>query len=31
MDLVDDQGYTALDYAVFGGDKATEELVLKGL
>lgn len=31
MDLVDEQGYTALDYAVFGGDTATEKLVLEGL
>jgi tetratricopeptide (TPR) repeat protein len=31
MDLVDEQGYTALDYAVFSGDTATEELVLEGL
>ncbi|OJD15805.1 hypothetical protein AJ78_03985 [Emergomyces pasteurianus Ep9510] len=31
MDLVDEQGYTALDYAVFNGDTATEELVLEGL
>ncbi|KAF7560612.1 hypothetical protein G7046_g3538 [Stylonectria norvegica] len=31
MDLVDDHGYTALDYAVFNGDKETEALVLEGL
>lgn len=31
MDLVDEQGYTALDYAVFSGDIATEKLVLEGL
>lgn len=31
MDLVDDQGYTALDYAVFSSDTATQKLVLEGL
>ncbi|OAX84346.1 hypothetical protein ACJ72_01289 [Emergomyces africanus] len=31
MDSVDEQGYTALDYAVFNGDTAAEELVLEGL
>ena len=31
MDLVDEQGYTALDHAVFNGDTVAEELVLKGL
>ena len=31
MDLVDEQGYTALDYAVFSGDMVTEKLVLEGL
>ncbi|KXX75831.1 Tetratricopeptide repeat protein 28 [Madurella mycetomatis] len=31
MDLVDEQGYTALDYAAFSGDIATEELVLEAL
>ena len=31
MDLLDEHGYTALDYAVFGGDVATEKLVLEGL
>ena len=31
MDLVDERGYTALDHAVFNGDTAAEELVLKGL
>ncbi|OJD28502.1 hypothetical protein ACJ73_00101 [Blastomyces percursus] len=31
MDLVDEQGYTALDYAVFNGDTETEALVLEGL
>jgi tetratricopeptide (TPR) repeat protein len=31
LDLVDEQGYTALDYAVFNGDTATEKLVLEGL
>ncbi|KKZ63060.1 hypothetical protein EMCG_02561 [[Emmonsia] crescens] len=31
MDLVDEQGYTALDYAVFNGDAKTEKLVLEGL
>ncbi|KAM0325900.1 hypothetical protein ACHAQA_007203 [Verticillium albo-atrum] len=31
MDLVDSQGYTALDHAVFNGDAATEDLVLEGL
>ncbi|EEQ85427.2 uncharacterized protein BDCG_08696 [Blastomyces dermatitidis ER-3] len=31
MDLVDEQGYTALDYAVFNGDVETEALVLEGL
>jgi hypothetical protein len=31
IDLIDEQGYTALDYAVFNGDAATENLVLEGL
>jgi tetratricopeptide (TPR) repeat protein len=31
MDLVDEQGYTALDFAAFSGDTASEELVLEGL
>ncbi|KAM0275953.1 hypothetical protein ACHAQH_007254 [Verticillium albo-atrum] len=31
MDLVDGQGYTALDHAVFNGDRAMEDLVLEGL
>ncbi|KAF7596112.1 hypothetical protein BBP40_003374 [Aspergillus hancockii] len=31
MDLVDEQGYSALDYAVFCGDKQTEDVVLEGL
>ncbi|KAE8384459.1 hypothetical protein BDV23DRAFT_189202 [Aspergillus alliaceus] len=31
MDLIDEQGYSALDYAVFCGDKQTEEVVLDGL
>ncbi|AEO65533.1 uncharacterized protein THITE_2033176, partial [Thermothielavioides terrestris NRRL 8126] len=31
MDLVDEQGYTALDHAAFSGDVAAEELVLEGI
>lgn len=31
MDLVDDNGYTALDYAVFNDDKKTEALLLEWL
>lgn len=31
MDLTDEQGYTAMDYAVFSSDTATEKLVLEGL
>ncbi|KAH9822816.1 hypothetical protein Tdes44962_MAKER04649 [Teratosphaeria destructans] len=31
LDHVDEQGYSALDYAVFAGDKESEELVLEGL
>ncbi|KAK3991251.1 hypothetical protein QBC44DRAFT_263383 [Cladorrhinum sp. PSN332] len=31
MDLVDEQGYTALEYAVFNGDETCEALVLEGL
>jgi tetratricopeptide (TPR) repeat protein len=31
MDLVDEHGYTALDYAVFAGDAVAEEIVLGGL
>jgi tetratricopeptide (TPR) repeat protein len=31
MDLADEHGYTALDYAVFSGDAATEMIVLEGL
>ena len=31
MDLTDEEGYTALDYAVFNGDIRMEELVLDGL
>ncbi|KAI6099025.1 hypothetical protein F5141DRAFT_1144170 [Pisolithus sp. B1] len=30
MDAVDEQGYKALDYAVFNGDTATEMVVLSG-
>ncbi|KIO11996.1 hypothetical protein M404DRAFT_19820 [Pisolithus tinctorius Marx 270] len=31
MDTIDEQGYKALDYAVFNGDSAMEALVLEGL
>jgi tetratricopeptide (TPR) repeat protein len=31
LDLVDEQGYTALDYAVFSGHQATEKVILEGL
>ena len=31
MDLSDEHGYNALDYAVFGGDVKTQECVLRGL
>ena len=31
IDPSDEHGYTALDYAVFSGDAATEKLVLEGL
>ncbi|KAI0766107.1 hypothetical protein BD413DRAFT_571385 [Trametes elegans] len=31
LDKRDDQGYSALDYAVFSGDKKMEKLVLEGL
>ena len=31
MDLVDEHGYSALDYAVFGGDTEAEKIVLEGL
>ncbi|KAI6169057.1 hypothetical protein EDD17DRAFT_1524747 [Pisolithus thermaeus] len=31
LDAVDEQGYKALDYAVFNGDTATEMIVLSGL
>ncbi|KAI1080268.1 hypothetical protein F5B20DRAFT_540013 [Whalleya microplaca] len=31
MDVVDEHGYTALDYAVFNGDSATEAVVSEGL
>ena len=31
MDLIDEHGYTALDYAVFNGDKESEAIVLEGL
>ncbi|KAI0374046.1 hypothetical protein BV20DRAFT_1118670 [Pilatotrama ljubarskyi] len=31
MDSIDEHGYTALDYAVFSGDAATEQLILEGL
>ncbi|KAL2753133.1 hypothetical protein ACRALDRAFT_1036735 [Sodiomyces alcalophilus JCM 7366] len=31
MDIVDEQGYTALDHAVFNGDVETEALILEGL
>ena len=31
MDLVDEHGYSALDYAVFSGDRAAEEIVIEGL
>lgn len=31
MNLVDDQGYKALDYAIFNGDETSCDLVVKGL
>lgn len=31
MDIVDEQGYTALDHAVFNGDVESEALILQGL
>ncbi|KAL1940863.1 hypothetical protein VTO73DRAFT_7904 [Trametes versicolor] len=31
LDVVDEQGYSALDYAVFSGDGDTERLVIQGL
>ncbi|KAI1848766.1 hypothetical protein JX266_005625 [Neoarthrinium moseri] len=31
LDMRDEQGYTALDYAVFSGDSRTESLVVDGL
>ncbi|KAI0630345.1 hypothetical protein C8Q77DRAFT_1064118 [Trametes polyzona] len=31
LDVVDEQGYSALDYAVFSGDSRAETLVLEGL
>ncbi|WQF75366.1 Putative tetratricopeptide-like helical domain superfamily [Colletotrichum destructivum] len=31
LDIVDEQGYTALDHAVFSGDAMTEAVILKGL
>ena len=31
MDVIDEHGYTALDYAVFNGDTETETLVVEGL
>jgi hypothetical protein len=31
MDLVDEYGYTALDFAVFAGDAVAEEIVSDGL
>lgn len=31
MGLVDEHGYTALDYAVFSGDKETERLIREGM
>jgi tetratricopeptide (TPR) repeat protein len=31
MDLIDEQGYAALDYVVFNEDKETEQIVLNGL
>lgn len=31
MDIIDDDGYKALDYAVFNSDKTSVELVLQGL
>ncbi|KAI0480144.1 hypothetical protein GGR56DRAFT_624740 [Xylariaceae sp. FL0804] len=31
LDLVDEQGYTALDYAVFSGDSQTEGIIVGGI
>ncbi len=31
LDVVDEQGYSALDYAVFSGDAETERLAIQGL
>ncbi|EIW58108.1 uncharacterized protein TRAVEDRAFT_37165 [Trametes versicolor FP-101664 SS1] len=31
LDVLDEQGYSALDYAVFSGDGETERLVIQGL
>lgn len=31
LDVTDDKGYTALDYAVFSGNTRTEQLILEGL
>jgi tetratricopeptide (TPR) repeat protein len=31
MDIVDEQGYTALDHAVFNGDAEAEAIILEGL
>ncbi|KAK5655874.1 hypothetical protein OQA88_5413 [Cercophora sp. LCS_1] len=31
LSITDDEGYTALDYAVFNGDRETEEIVIEGL
>ncbi|WDK15275.1 hypothetical protein CGRA01v4_06556 [Colletotrichum graminicola] len=31
FDIVDEQGYTALDHAVFSGDVTTESIILEGL
>ncbi|KAK1964350.1 hypothetical protein LY78DRAFT_682549 [Colletotrichum sublineola] len=31
FDIVDEQGYTALDHAIFSGDATTESIILEGL
>lgn len=31
LDVVDEQGYSALDYAVFSDDKETQQIVIQGL
>ncbi|KAF9881650.1 hypothetical protein CkaCkLH20_00796 [Colletotrichum karsti] len=31
FDIVDEQGYTAIDYAVFNGDELAESIILEGL